>query len=141
MTASPPPLSPEPEVRRATAVNPDDPDAAPPNLDLRHGENAEVKREVLARVDLMPEVSQDNKDKLYAAVDRARGMGAGDDAAFDKGRVVVNKADVEKLGSAGPPHRTSKNLPTIRRWCSSSSLRDQKGAREGELPALPPARP
>ena len=115
VTASPPPLSPEPEVRRATAVNPDDPDAAPPNLDLRHGENAEVKKEVLARVDLMPEVSQDNKDKLYAAVDRARGMGRVMTLPFDKGRVVVNKADVEKLQrrAATPDVKKFTDDPTV----------------------------
>ena len=115
-TPPPPPSpTPEPEVRRATAVNPDDPDAAPPNLDLRHGENAEVKREVLARVDLMPEVSQDNKDKLYAAVDRARGMGRVMTLPFDKGRLVVNRADVEKLQrrAASPDVKKFTDDPTV----------------------------
>ena len=114
VTTTPPPIT-EPEVRRATAVNPDDPDAAPPNLDLRHGENAEVKKEVLARVDLMPEVSQDNKDKLYAAVDRARGMGRVMTLPFDKGRVVVNKTDVEKLQrrAATPDVKKFTDDPTV----------------------------
>ena len=34
-----------------------------------------MKREVLKRIDLMPNVSSQNKDRLYGAVDRARGMG------------------------------------------------------------------
>jgi outer membrane protein OmpA-like peptidoglycan-associated protein len=38
-------------------------------------EIAEVKRAVLKRIDLMPNVSSQNKDRLYGAVDRARGMG------------------------------------------------------------------
>ncbi len=113
--ATPPPATPEPEVRRAIPVVPGDPDAAPPNLDLRHGENAEVKKEVLARVDLMPEVSQENKDKLYAAVDRARGMGRVMTLPFDKGRITVNKADVEKLQrrAASPDIKKFTDDPTV----------------------------
>jgi outer membrane protein OmpA-like peptidoglycan-associated protein len=45
------------------------------DLDVTLPEIAEVKREVLKRIDLMPNVSPQNKDRLYGAVDRARGMG------------------------------------------------------------------
>jgi outer membrane protein OmpA-like peptidoglycan-associated protein len=45
------------------------------DFDLNLPEIAEVKREVLKRIDLMPNVSEQNKDRLYSAVDRARGMG------------------------------------------------------------------
>ena len=34
-----------------------------------------MKREVLKRIDQMPNVSAQNKDRLYGAVERARGMG------------------------------------------------------------------
>jgi hypothetical protein len=47
----------------------------PVNLDINLPEIAEVKRAVLKRIDLMPNVSQQNKDRLYSAVERARGMG------------------------------------------------------------------
>jgi len=45
------------------------------DFDITLPEIAEVKREVLKRIDLMPNVSPQNKDRLYGAVDRARGMG------------------------------------------------------------------
>ena len=45
------------------------------DLDITLPEIAEVKREVLKRIDLMPNVSAQNKDRLYGAVERARGMG------------------------------------------------------------------
>lgn len=47
----------------------------PINFDLTLPEIAEVKREVLKRIDQMPNVSAQNKDRLYSAVERARGMG------------------------------------------------------------------
>jgi outer membrane protein OmpA-like peptidoglycan-associated protein len=47
----------------------------PINFDLTLPEIAEVKREVLKRIDQMPNVSAQNKDRLYGAVERARGMG------------------------------------------------------------------
>ena len=45
------------------------------DLDVTLPEIAEVKRAVLKRIDLMPNVSSQNKDRLYGAVERARGMG------------------------------------------------------------------
>jgi outer membrane protein OmpA-like peptidoglycan-associated protein len=52
-----------------------DASGTPIDLDITLPEIAEVKREVLKRIDLMPNVSSQNKDRLYSAVDRARGMG------------------------------------------------------------------
>jgi outer membrane protein OmpA-like peptidoglycan-associated protein len=48
---------------------------SPINLDITLPEIAEVKRAVLKRIDLMPNISETNKDKLYGALDRARAMG------------------------------------------------------------------
>jgi len=47
----------------------------PIDFDINLPEIAELKREVLKRIDQMPNVSAQNKDRLYSAVDRARGMG------------------------------------------------------------------
>jgi outer membrane protein OmpA-like peptidoglycan-associated protein len=47
----------------------------PINFDITLPEIAGVKREVLKRIDQMPNVSAQNKDRLYSAVERARGMG------------------------------------------------------------------
>jgi outer membrane protein OmpA-like peptidoglycan-associated protein len=52
-----------------------EPGGSPINLDITLPEIAEVKRAVLKRIDLMPNVSEANKEKLYNALDRARAMG------------------------------------------------------------------
>jgi outer membrane protein OmpA-like peptidoglycan-associated protein len=66
-TPSPAPISSPTPVADASGATID--------LDITLPEIAEVKRAVLKRIDLMPNVSSQNKDRLYGAVDRARGMG------------------------------------------------------------------
>ncbi len=113
VTNTPPAPSPEtvaaggasPEVRRALPVQPGETDrppvlpdeTGPVNFDLRNTENSQVKNDVLQRVDLMPEVSRENKDKLYAAVDRARGMGRVISIPFEKGKSTIQENDIERL--------------------------------------------
>jgi len=46
-----------------------------PDLGAENPENVAVKREVLERIDLMPNLSPEEKDRLYVRVDRAQGMG------------------------------------------------------------------
>ena len=115
-TASPAPLDPtpataaaggaaSPEVRRAVPVQPGETDrppvlpdeTGPVNFDLRNTENSQIKNDVLQRVDLMPDVSRENKDKLYAAVDRARGMGRVSSIPFEKGKSTIQESDIERL--------------------------------------------
>ena len=60
-------------------------DNAPLNLDVNDPSNAQVRGDVLRRIDLMPGVSAINKDKLYASVDHARGMGRVLTIPFTKG--------------------------------------------------------
>jgi outer membrane protein OmpA-like peptidoglycan-associated protein len=78
-TATPTPVptpTPTPNATLTPSATPvDEPSATPFNLDITLPGIAEVKRAVLKRIDLMPNVSQQNKDRLYSAVDRARGMG------------------------------------------------------------------
>jgi predicted small lipoprotein YifL len=45
------------------------------NMDAADAENQAIKTEVLARIDLMPQLTPEEKDKLYVQVERARGMG------------------------------------------------------------------
>lgn len=68
-----------------------------PNLDVNNGETQRVKTEVLKRIDLMPNVSADNKDKLYMSVERARRMGKTMTIPFASGRTTLGAGDVEKL--------------------------------------------
>jgi outer membrane protein OmpA-like peptidoglycan-associated protein len=111
VTATPAPAAamaqPEPEVRRAVAVQAD----AAPNLDLANDANRKVKTEVLKRIDLMPTISADNKDKLYMSVERARQMGRLLAVPFNSGRTSLAAADMEKL-------RVSIQEPQIQRLLS-----------------------
>jgi outer membrane protein OmpA-like peptidoglycan-associated protein len=89
-------VQPEPEVRRAIAVQAE----AAPNLDLASDANRTVKAEVLKRIDLMPTISADNKDKLYMSVERARQMGRLLTIPFNSGRTTLAAADMENLRAA-----------------------------------------
>ncbi len=69
----------------------------PINLDITNADNAEVKKQVLSRIDLMPGVSAASKDKLYASVDHARAMGRVLTIPFEKGAATVRAADIDRL--------------------------------------------
>lgn len=71
--------------------------AAKPNLDLASRENQNVKAEVLKRIDLMPSISADNKDRLYVSVERARQMGRLVTIPFGSGKMTIGSTDVEAL--------------------------------------------
>jgi outer membrane protein OmpA-like peptidoglycan-associated protein len=60
-------------------------------------ENKSVKAEVLTRIDLMPNVSSSDKDKLYNAVERARSMGKILTIPFGSGKTELSAADIEQL--------------------------------------------
>ncbi len=65
--------------------------------DVNRSENKSVKAEVLTRIDLMPNISQSNKDKLYRSVERARGMGKVVTIPFASGGTAVSASDAEIL--------------------------------------------
>jgi outer membrane protein OmpA-like peptidoglycan-associated protein len=67
------------------------------DLDVTKTENKAVKDEVLTRIDLMPNVSEANKDKLYQAVERARSMGKILTIPFASGKTELSAADIEAL--------------------------------------------
>ncbi len=90
------------------------------DLDVTKTENKAVKDEVLTRVDLMPNVSASNKDKLYQAVERARSMGKILTIPFASGKTELAATDVEAL-------RTELEKPEL------SKLRDDPTAVFGIL--------
>jgi outer membrane protein OmpA-like peptidoglycan-associated protein len=67
------------------------------NLDAGDAENQLVKTEVLARIDLMPRLTPEEKDKLYVQVERARGMGKIITIPFATGKVNVGPTEVAAL--------------------------------------------
>jgi outer membrane protein OmpA-like peptidoglycan-associated protein len=96
-TAEPPPVTPgtttEPVAEPPRFVT----SPARIDLDVTKKENKAVKDEVLTRVDLMPNVSASNKDKLYQAVERARSMGKILTIPFASGKTELATSDVEAL--------------------------------------------
>jgi len=74
--------------------------AQTPNLDLQDSQNQRVKSDVLKRIDLMPTISAEDKDKLYISVERARQMGKVLTIPFASGRTNLNDSDVGQLRTA-----------------------------------------
>jgi outer membrane protein OmpA-like peptidoglycan-associated protein len=67
------------------------------DLDINLPEIAAVKREVLKRIDLMPNVSAQNKDRLYGAVDRARGMGRLFSVSFETSLTRISPDEIAAM--------------------------------------------
>ena len=76
-----------------------DSSGTPIDLDISLPEIAAVKREVLKRIDLMPNVSSQNKDRLYSAVDRARGMGRLFSVSFETSLTKVTPEAIAAMKS------------------------------------------
>jgi outer membrane protein OmpA-like peptidoglycan-associated protein len=148
-TASPTPTpTPTPTVTPTPAGTP----SATPFSNVNSPEIASVKRDVLKRIDAMPNVSQSNKDRLYSAVDRARLMGLLFTISFETSftklspqDVAIMKAELEHpeikkmlddptlvlviLGYADKQGDDQKNLQisTARAQAVMEALRDQCG--------------
>ena len=69
------------------------------NLDAENRENQLVKAEVLDRIDVMPNLSDEEKDKLYVQVERARGMGKVITIPFSSGKRSIAASDLSALAS------------------------------------------
>ena len=104
--------------KKDAELPPPPPNAVAPakiDLDVNRTENKTVKMEVLTRIDLMPNISQGNKDKLYTAVERAKQMGKIVTVPFGSGGSVVNSADVEILKATleSPEVKKMRDDPTL----------------------------
>jgi outer membrane protein OmpA-like peptidoglycan-associated protein len=71
--------------------------AQTPNLNLQDEKNQAVKNDVLKRIDLMPNITAEDKDKLYMSVERARQMGRIITIPFPSGHVALEPADIDQL--------------------------------------------
>ena len=86
-------------VRRAEPAEPPPKAVAPPKIegDVSRPENKSVKAEVLTRIDLMPNIPQSSKDKLYRSVESARSMAKILTIPFSSGATSPSASDVEIL--------------------------------------------
>ncbi len=131
----------------ATVQHPDHIDT-----DLNSAANKRARDEVLKRIDLMPTVSESNKDKLYNSVERARTMGLVLIIPFAAGKVAIDpnalqalKTELDRpelqklradpaavfviLGYADPKGDEKKNLDISQRRADSvlEAMRDKCG--------------
>ena len=90
-----PSMAPEPAATMESVTAP-----AKVNLDTNDAENRAVKQEVLKRIDLMPKLSDEEKDKLYVQVERARGMGKVMTIPFPSGSKYPQASATESLVKA-----------------------------------------
>lgn len=74
------------------------PDAV--NFDLENRENRLVKQEVLKRIDVMPNLTDEEKDKLYVQVERARAMGKIISIPFTSGEHALQASAINSLQQA-----------------------------------------
>lgn len=76
--------------------------AAPKEVNLANddAENRLVRQEVLKRIDVMPDLSDDEKDRLYVQVERARAMGKVITIPFASGERSLRAAASEALKEA-----------------------------------------
>ncbi|GAB4168712.1 MAG: hypothetical protein Fur0032_07060 [Terrimicrobiaceae bacterium] len=85
------------------------------NLDAGNDENRLIKAEVLARIDTIPGLSDDDKDRLYVQVERARGMGKLLTIPFPSGAKAPSAADITAL-------KTSLALPQFQSFLEDPSV-------------------
>jgi outer membrane protein OmpA-like peptidoglycan-associated protein len=108
--STPAPADTQPEAPAGTVEAP-----AQVNMSAENAENQQVKAEVLARIDVMPKLTPEEKDKLYVMVDRARGMGKIITIPFSSGKVAIGNAETAALQEkiALPQIKKYSDDPTV----------------------------
>jgi outer membrane protein OmpA-like peptidoglycan-associated protein len=74
-----------------------------------------VKSEVLSRIDVMPDLSDEEKDKLYVQVERARGMGKLLAIPFASGQQALSANQIQSIKEklALPQFASFQEDPTV----------------------------
>lgn len=109
-TAEPSPAAPEAESPPVVGRDVESPTVEAPatvDLDPQTLENQRVKEEVLKRIDVMPDLAPETKDKLYVQVERARAMGKLMTIPFPSGSRAMGSGELASLGE-------KLNLPQVR---------------------------
>jgi len=70
------------------------------DTNIKSDENQRVRSEVLNRINLMPNISVGERQRLYTRVDRAHGMGKVITIPFAKASRTVGPKEIEQLRSA-----------------------------------------
>jgi hypothetical protein len=116
LTVTPPRLSEEEVGVEHPSLNPtiDDPGPAPPVVSDRTEEDR-TRQEVLQRIDLMKALTDAEKDKLYAQVERARGFTKIAIIPFTQNKTIAGAAQVDGLVKTfrGPAVQKLLSDPTV----------------------------
>jgi outer membrane protein OmpA-like peptidoglycan-associated protein len=85
------------------------------NLDVEDADNRAMRAEVLKRIDIMPNLGEAEKDRLYVQVERARAMGQVITIPFASGEKSVSPASAASLVKAVELPKIKKYLddPTV----------------------------
>jgi len=67
------------------------------NLDAANAETQLVKSQVLSRIDVIPDLSPEEKDKLYVQVERTRSMGKIITIPFSSGQAAIGPPEVAAM--------------------------------------------
>ncbi len=86
-----------------------------PNTDLADAANAKARQDVIDRIDRMPNLSPEQKNKLYSSVDRARGMGAVLIIPFSETKKTLDPKEAQILTNA-------INSPSIKKLTEDPTL-------------------
>ncbi len=120
--AAPPKPAPTPTPTPARPVaadpagNPEAPRAvANVNTDLKDDVNAKTRMDVMERIDRMPNLSAEQRNKLYSSVDRARGMGCVLIVPFSANKRTLGEAERTILINA-------VRAPAVKRLSDDPSL-------------------
>ncbi len=128
--AAPPPASPDPgyagtasapaveaaaELRQPAPAAEEVSAPAAINMDAEDAGNRVMRAEVLKRIDVMPNLGEQEKDKLYVQVERARAMGQVITIPFASGQKSISAASAASLAKA-------VNLPRIRKYAEDPTV-------------------
>ena len=116
-TAAPTPtpsLTPTPTPTPGQASTPE-PTNTPENLDLTGAAFDDVKREIIKRIEIQPTATQPQKERAYAMIDKAKGMGRIALIKFDSASSNLRPQDVADVLAQVADPKVQKRLedPTL----------------------------
>jgi outer membrane protein OmpA-like peptidoglycan-associated protein len=116
-TATPTPtpsITPTPTPTPSQASTPE-PTKTPENLDLTGAEFDDVKKEIIKRIEIQPTATQAQKERAYAIIDKAKGMGRIALIKFDSANSNLRPQDVTDVLAQVADPKVQKRLedPTL----------------------------
>jgi outer membrane protein OmpA-like peptidoglycan-associated protein len=114
-TATPTPTPTPTPIPTPSQVQTPGPANTPENLDLTGAEFDDVKKEIIKRIEIQPTATQAQKDRAYAIIDKAKGMGRIVLIKFDSANSNLRPQDVADVLAQVADPKVQKRLedPTL----------------------------